>query len=114
MNTCERCVFMKKVLCMIAVAVVAFAFAYFIIGSEKTVNDASSGKIDLPVAKESSYVILIEDDDVVLYRTEKDEKILIKRERHMPARESDRALILKGVRVESLEEALMIFEDFIS
>ena len=103
----------KKLLLAILVIVVitAFCFSYGDYNDEK--NTFTDEKAIVEEGK-SSYEVLAEEKEIVIYELKENEKTIIKRALYMPARENDLAVLKKGIMCETREEALKIFEDFVS
>lgn len=67
-----------------------------------------------PISKEEkSYVVKLNDYNVLTLYEKKSEKIL-REDRVVSLRENDKKRLLEGIVTSSLEEALLIFEDFVS
>ena len=93
-----------------AVAISVFCFAYGNV-EEKNVfvsNDEETSDTGI------YYEITVSDSEIIIYEINGDIKEVIKKDRYMPARDSDMILLLDGIECETMEEALKIFEDFVS
>ena len=101
----------KLLLAMFVVAVItAFCFSY---GDYREEKNAFTDEKAI-AEKECSYEIFTEGNEIVVYELKGNEKTVIKRDLYMPARENDLLRLRDGIECESKEEALKIFEDFVS
>lgn len=81
----------------------------------------SSGEEELPEMRAASatnkkivYEIYTNEDDVILAEKNGEEKSVIKKGKAVPMRKNDYDMLIDGIETASLEEALMMFEDFTS
>ena len=104
---------MRKILWIAVASAVVLSLGFFISGNEEAFREDFADK-NKASDNERGFVVYAENEYVALYKIEAGKKELLKKKEYMPMRESDLELLREGIRAESLEEALVIFEDFIS
>lgn len=90
---------------------------------EKDKDNALSEEITLPVSEITKvkdeepvekYEITMSGTDIYVYKIEEEEKIILKKAAASLPRKSDIERLRQGIEAKTLEDALLIFEDFIS
>ncbi len=102
----------KKVIITVLIAIFISIAAYLIITGDNT--DEIKSEEASGLAATSFYEISLVNDDILLSLIEKEGRRVIKSGKASPLRAIDLKEVKEGIRIESLEEALMIFEDFVS
>lgn len=100
----------KKVYAILLSTAVVILVAAIFIGADND-TEPSSG---LSVADKNVYEIMLVGNEVCLFEIKNGEKELIKKAEAADVRKSDYVILRQGIRSENREDALMIFEDFIS
>lgn len=103
----------------------AFIFCFLAapIGERDIKDNARAEEKTLPVSNvtekkgeepEEKYEVTMSGADIYVYKIEKGEKLLIKKAAASLPRRDDMERLIKGIDANTLEDALLIFEDFIS
>ena len=77
----------------------------------ETVFDKSAG---YSFAEKERYEIITDGKEIYVFEIRAGEKRKIKSQRFVPGRMNDVKMLEKGILAYSLEEALMVYEDFVS
>ena len=101
---------MKKIFALIIAATLIWCVCFAVSVRE---NDTVYANED-NVLQKSIYIVSMEENHIVLYEIFGEDKRIIKKAPGMPGREADRIKLEEGIEAESFEDALMIFEDFVS
>ncbi len=102
----------KKIIYMCAMAVIMLSSATFFTAGEDGKNKIEEVSA---VHKKNIYEIYADGNgNIILSEKSGNEEMIIRRGKASPMRKSDTEALLRGITTYSLEEALMMFEDFIS
>lgn len=112
----KKGIFMKKNIFILLLGVIFLAsFSFILIGEEEKDNIKEVSFVKNERAEETLYrVMLTEDGEIAVYAEKGGKDELIRKEMASPLRKKDEEVLKEGILTKNLEEALMIFEDFIS
>lgn len=99
----------KKVCIILLTTVLIMLIAGIITDNERIESNAG-----LEATEKSLYEIILAGNEICLYEIENNVKKLVKKAEISEIRKADGVLLRRGIKSENREEALMIFEDFIS
>ena len=105
----------KNVFTLLLCFVFLATFSFLIIGERERVDLKEVNSVKIEKTDELLYkVILTEKGEIAVYAEKSGEEELIRKEMASPLRKKDEEILKEGILTKNLEEALMIFEDFIS
>ena len=104
---------MNKKLLTVVIAIIAVTVFCFSYGDYDEEENAFVEEKEI-AEKPDSYEVLVEEREIVIYEVRDNKKTIIRKDLYMPAREYDLDILKKGIVCETREEALKIFEDFVS
>ncbi len=105
----------KKAFAMGMAVLFLFTFSFLIIGEKEKVNLKEVSSVKIEEENKILYEVILEDSgEIAIYSKNGDEKELVRSKKASPLRENDEEILKDGIVTENLEEALMIFEDFVS
>ncbi len=105
----------KRIFGFIWLLLFLFSSAFIFIGEKEKPYLKEVSSANMEKRAEILYKLVLENDgEIAILALSGDEVELVRKEETSPLRENDEEILKEGIITDNLEEALMIFEDFIS
>lgn len=105
----------KKVFILLLCIMFLASFSFSLIGEREKTDLKEVSSVKIGEKDETLYkVILTDSGEIAVYAEKGGKNELIRKEEASPLRKRDEEILKEGILTKNLEEALMIFEDFIS